>query len=282
MGVCEHVISYEGWSTNTVEKRKAAKQRMDKSSSEFSERLAQRRGDYGFDAPYVPALFLLIGLAMLVVGLLSLLLWQSRIFGSIDLLVGLYLLLSGASYLYTTRRGKFQVWAELLSGLHLRGDEQILDLGTGRGAVLLMAAAFLQEGKATGVDIWKSRDQSGNAPSATRKNAEREGVAERIELATADLRQLPFADNAFDVVLSSLAIHNIATRAGRSKALDEAVRVLKPGGRLLIADIGETRRYAQHLRDLGMTKVTHHLLDWRFWYGAPWVMTRLVTATKPS
>ena len=255
---------------------------MEKSSPLSSQRLAQRRGDYGFDAPSVPIIFLLIGLVMLVLGLLSLLLWQSRIFGIIDLLFGVYLLLSGASYLYTTRRGKFQVWAELLSRLNIRGDEQILDLGTGRGAVLLMAAAFLPRGKATGVDIWKTSDQSGNAFPATQKNAEREGVAERIELQTADLRQLPFADNAFDLVLSSLAIHNIPTREGRYKALEEAVRVLKPGGRLLIADIGETRRYAQHLRELGMTNVTHQLLDWRFWYGAPWVMTKLVTATKPS
>jgi len=85
---------------------------METSSPEFSQRLAQRRGDYGFDAPYVPALFLLIGLALLVIGFLSLLLWQFRIFGIIDLLVGLYMLLSGASYIYTTRRGKFQVWAE--------------------------------------------------------------------------------------------------------------------------------------------------------------------------
>jgi hypothetical protein len=93
----EHVLSYEGWehqAKSRSERRLA--QRMEKSSSEFSGRLVQRRGDYEFDAPYVPALFLLIGLAMLVIGLLSLLLWQSRIFGSIDLLVGLYLLLSGA------------------------------------------------------------------------------------------------------------------------------------------------------------------------------------------
>ena len=51
---------------------------------------------------------------------------------------------------------------------------------------------------------------------------------------------------------------------------------------LIIADIGETHRYAEHLRDLGMTTVTHQMLDWRFWYGAPWVMTKLVKATKPS
>jgi arsenite methyltransferase len=245
---------------------------MEKSSPTFSQRLAQRRGDYGFDAPHVPAIILLIGLVMLGIGLLSLLLWQSFIFGIIGLLFGVYMLLSGASYIYTTRCGKFQVWAELLSSLNPRGDEQVLDLGTGRGAVLLMAASLLQGGKGTGVDIWKTSDQSGNVRSATQKNAEQEGVADRINLHT--------ADNSFDLVLSSLAIHNIPKREDRYKALDEAVRVLKPGGRLIIADIGETHRYAEHLSELGMTNVTHQMLDWRFWYA--WVMTKLVKATKSS
>jgi hypothetical protein len=44
----------------------------------------------------------------------------------------------------------------------------------------------------------------------------------------------------------------------------------------------ETRRYVQHLKELGITNVTHHQLDWRFWNSAPWVMTNLVKATKPG
>src|SRR5260370_27562696 len=133
-----------------------AKQSMEKSSPVFPQRLAQRRGDSGFDAPYVPAIFLLIGLVMLGIGLLSLLLWQSLIFGIIGLLFGVYMLLSLASYIYTTRRGKFQVWAELLSSLNLRVDDQVLDLGTARVAVLLLAASLLQAGSVTGADIYKT------------------------------------------------------------------------------------------------------------------------------
>ncbi len=125
------------------------KELMKISSSVASQQLAQRRGDYGFDAPYVPIIFLCIGLAVIVLGLLAFLLWQSPLWGIVCLLYGMYMLLSSASYIYTTRRGKFQVWAELLVGLNLRGDEQILDMGCGRGAVLLMAASFLNEGKAT-------------------------------------------------------------------------------------------------------------------------------------
>jgi arsenite methyltransferase len=54
-------------------------------------------------------------------------------------------------------------------------------------------------------------------------------VADRIDLHTADMRQLPFDDGSFDVVLSSLAIHNVPGAAERAKALREAARVLKQG-----------------------------------------------------
>jgi ubiquinone/menaquinone biosynthesis C-methylase UbiE len=188
----------------------------------------------------------------------------------------LLLLAVGASHLHFTLRGKFLVWAGLLDRLRLRGDERILDLGCGRGAVLLMAAQHLTTGRAVGVDLWRTSDQSGNSADATRRNAVAEGVADRVELHTADLSALPFEDSSFDVVLSSLAIHNISGRAGREKAIGEAVRVLRPGGRLVIADIRATRQHLVQLAKLGMSDVARRLLGWRYW------PTRLVTATKPE
>jgi ubiquinone/menaquinone biosynthesis C-methylase UbiE len=185
-------------------------------------------------------------------------------------------------YLHSTLRGKFVVWADLLDELHLRGDERILDMGCGRGAVLLMAAQRLTTGRAVGIDLWRSVDQSGNSAEATRRNAIAEGVADRVELRTGDMTALPFEDNSFDVVLSSLAIHNISGRAGREKALDEAVRVVRPGGRLLIADIRGTRQHQAQLAKVGMSDVTHRRLGWRFWWGGPCAATRLVTARKPE
>ena len=52
--------------------------------------------------------------------------------------------------LYTSLRGKFLMWGELLDRLGLRGDEQVLDLGCGRGAVLLLAARRLTTGRTVG------------------------------------------------------------------------------------------------------------------------------------
>jgi len=88
--------------------------------------------------------------------------------------------------------------------------------------------------------------------------------------------------NSFDVVLSSLAIHNISSRAGREKAVSEAVRVLRPGGRLVIVDVRATGQYKARLAELGMSDVARCGMGWRFWWSGPLAVTGIVTATKPG
>ena len=146
----------------------------------------------------------------------------------------------------------------------------------------VMAAQHLTTGRAVGVDLWRSVDQSGNSIEATQRNAVAEGVADRVEVHTGDMTALPFDDDCFDVVVSSFAIHNISGRAGRAKAIGEAVRVLRPGGRLMIADVRATRQYQAQLAKIGMSDVALSGLGWRFWWSGPLAVTGIVTATKPE
>lgn len=203
-------------------------------------------------------------------------LWAALAAGSFAGIAG-----SVGLFMYATRAGKFVVWDRILRDLRLTGDETVLDLGCGRGAVLLATAKRLPRGRAIGVDLWQA-DQTDNSEQATLANAVAENVADRIELHTADMTALPLPDQSVDVIVSNLAIHNIDGHAGRRLALDEAVRVLRPGGRLAIADLWETRQHAARLRELGWRDVRRRNLGWRMWYGGPWFSTRLVTATKPE
>ena len=188
---------------------------------------------------------------------------------------GALLLANTGVYLHTTLRGKLRVWERELDLAGLRGDERLLDLGCGRGAVLIAAARRLPAGRAVGADLWTA-DQSGNRPAATLANAAAAGVGDRVEVHTADMTALPFPDGSFDVVTSALAIHNIGSPEGRYRAVDEAMRVLRPGGQLLIADFWPmARKYAAHigqgtLRGLGPG----------YWYGGPWLGVTLLHAVK--
>ena len=238
----------------------------------------ERRGDYGYDAPYALVTFAVLGAASVAAALVSW--WTQRGPLAALTLYGAFFSANACSFLYTTRRGKFQVWDGILDDLSLRGDERVLDMGCGRGAVLIAVARRLTTGRVTGIDLWSTHDQSGNARDVTVRNASLEGLADRIEIETGDMRALPFPDASFHVVVSSLAIHNIRSNAARAQAVAEAWRVLQPGGRLAIADIRATARYAGTLSSLGAVGIARRRLGWRFWYGNPFAATTLVTASK--
>jgi arsenite methyltransferase len=255
---------------------------VERGAPEKAPKLPAGRADFGFDQPKVPILLGLGGTAALIVGLVSWLQGWGAFPTVVFLLTGVSNLGGAALYVYATRRGKHRVWAEILDSAGWRGNEAVLDLGCGRGAVLIAAARRLPGGRAVGVDIWKTRDQSGNSIEVTRHNAELEGVADRVQLQTADIRALPFGDAEFDAILSSLVLHNIHSADDRRRVLVEAVRVSRPGARLLIADIMHVDQYRTELVRLGLTDMLVRELGPRMWYGNPFLRARLVSGVKPN
>ena len=237
------------------------------------------RAGYGVDGP-APVAVLVLATSGLLVGAAAALAARRRV-GWPLLLGALFEGFRAGTYLYATLRGKFVVWAREVDALDLTGAEQVLDLGCGRGAVLLTVARRLTTGQAIGLDVWQAKDQSGNTEAATRRNVDVEGLSDRIDLVTGDMRALPFDDASFDLVVSNLAVHNIPGDDDRRTAVTEALRVLHPGGRLLLADAMHTSEYADTLRQAGALDVMVRPLGWRVWYGGPWFVVSMVTARRP-
>ena len=232
--------------------------------------------DYGLDAPALVRNFAIAGAALLLAGLALAVAGVAGLAGP-RWLAGAMLLATSAAMLHSSRRGKLIERDRLLNRLELRADAEVLDLGCGRGLLLIGAAKRVPAGRAVGVDLWSQVDQSDNRRSATLANAEAEGVAERVEVVDGDMRALPFANASFDAVVSSLAIHNVPDAAGRERALGEIARVLRPGGRVAILDLRATADYALALEDLGLVDVARSRRSFRMY-----PPVRVVTGRRPA
>src|SRR4051794_6416935 len=160
---------------------------------------ASGRPDYGLDAPgVVRNLFLAGGAGLLVWATAAAGLWSGEPLGiplsSIGLACGVSFAATGAWMVYVSKVGKLRARERLLDLVSWRGDEAVLDVGCGRGLMLVGAARRLTTGKATGIDIWQAEDLSGNRPETTLELAAREGMSDRVGIQTADMRQIPFPE----------------------------------------------------------------------------------------
>ncbi len=219
------------------------------------------RANYGIDAPSVVRNLTIAGIACMAAGLAlrPLLAAQPKISTLLlicGLVVGCCLLFTAGLMVWSSKVGKLLFREELMDSLALHGDETILDIGCGRGLLLNGAARRLTTGKAIGIDVWQTQDQSGNRPEVTLANARAEGVATRVEIKTADMRKLPLPDETVDVAVSNIAIHNIPDRQGRDEAIREIGRVLKIGGQVALVDLRNVDEYAQALKETGWQDVS--------------------------
>lgn len=109
----------------------------------------------------------------------------------------------------------------------IRAGERVLDIGCGAGVDLIVAAWMVgPEGRAMGVDLVPEM------LARARQNIEQMGL-KNVEVREASAEEFDFSDESFDVVISNGVFNLIPDKAG---TLVEVFRLLKPGGRLMIAD----------------------------------------------
>ncbi|MBI5492362.1 MAG: class I SAM-dependent methyltransferase [Deltaproteobacteria bacterium] len=112
----------------------------------------------------------------------------------------------------------------------VREGERVLDAGCGTGVLTRMAAALTgPSGYVAGID------PAPRMIGVARSNASAEGS--RAEFRLGVIEELPFPDNSFDCVLSSFMAHHLPPEV-KLKGFGEVYRVLRPGGRFLVVDIG--------------------------------------------
>lgn len=127
--------------------------------------------------------------------------------------------------------GIHRIWKDaMMDWLAPRAGQRLLDVAGGTGDISFRFLKRAGSGHATVLDLTEPMLVEG------RKRAEAEQMQDQLDWMVGDAMALPFEDNSFDVYTISFGIRNV-TRP--QEALNEAFRVLKPGGRLMVLEFSQ-------------------------------------------
>ena len=135
---------------------------------------------------------------------------------------------------------------DLVRQSRIREGHRVLDLGCGTAALTILTKKLHRDAEVVGIDGDPSVLEIG------REKADRAGVDVTLDLGMAF--ELPYPDCSFDRVLSSLLLHHL-TRESKERTLQEAFRVLRPGGGLHVADFGVPQNAFARLASLIMERL---------------------------
>jgi demethylmenaquinone methyltransferase/2-methoxy-6-polyprenyl-1,4-benzoquinol methylase/phosphoethanolamine N-methyltransferase len=134
----------------------------------------------------------------------------------------------------------------------VKPGEKILEVGCGTGTLSLKAKVMAgPSGQVTGIDV------APDMLETARRKAAKAGLD--VKFQAGRIEEIPFPDGQFDLVLSSLMMHHVPGDDAKQKGIGEILRVLKPGGRLVIVDVAPPEN--PHLRGLTSLLVGKEMLE---------------------
>jgi len=191
---------------------------------------------------------------------LGLLFWVLAIPAALFFLVAAYFLY--ARHQFSLQGGKVQdrVWTLVLANLDWNGEGKALDIGCGNGALTNKLAQKYPKAHVTGIDYWGKRWEY--SKNICDRNAEIEGVSERVTFQKASAVLLPFDDGYFDAAVSNFVFHEVSDAKDKRELIREALRVVKKGGKFSFQDeflfkqlFGDIDDLIETIKSWGITKV---------------------------
>ena len=194
--------------------------------------------NYGIDAPKVIRNQIIIGILLLGIYIVVSLGFLSAIaFLKISFLSSaIFLIIASFLMIAYSRYGKFRHRDRIINLHQWKGNENVLDAGTGLGLLMIGVAKKLDSGKSYGIDIFNSYDLSGNNIDQLKNNIHLENVNDTTEIISENILKTNFSDNYFDVIVSNLCLHNIYNKDERKMACKEIFRILKTGGEAIMSE----------------------------------------------
>ena len=131
-------------------------------------------------------------------------------------------------------------------GKDVKGE--VLDIGSGNGVLAVTLAQQHGQAKVTGMDYWGTDWEY--SKRICESNARVAGVDQRVSFQKGDAARLDFASDTFDAATSNLTFHEVKSVANKKLVLQEALRVVKPGGTFAFIDYIYEEKYYGDLAEL--------------------------------